>query len=420
MTSHSKPYEIAEQEVVDAWHRVKRNGGSGGVDGVSLEQFEEKLQQNLYKLWNRMSSGSYFPKAVRRVEIPKRDGTTRPLGIPTIFDRVAQEVVRARLEEVFEPKFHKNSYGFRPGKSAHQAVNICRQRNFDYAWTIDLDIEKCFDTIDHELLLKAVIQHAPEQWMALYVERWLKSEVLLPSGERMEPKAGTPQGGVISPLLANIFLHYVFDMWISRTYPAVRFERYADDIVIHCRTRQEAEELLESCIARFESCHLRLHPEKTHVVYNQDSYRQDNGYPITGYSFLGFDFRPRRMSSKKSGRRLTRFLPGVGSKAKKHIRKKLKAKLHRRTLLQSPKEVSSLVNEVLGGWYNYFSPFSSTFDLLPIAHYVKLRFTNWLQRKYRWSRRRAARWLRLLLLRVPDFLALPRSLGSYGWIGGAV
>lgn len=415
----TKPYEITKREVYEAWKRVKRNRGSGGVDGTSLEQFEAKLADNLYKLWNRMSSGSYYPKAVRRVEIPKKDGRTRPLGIPTVYDRVAQEVARARLERELEPIFHRDSYGFRPNKSAHQAVDVCRQRNFDYNWAIDLDIKQYFDTIDHQLLLKAVRKHSKEAWIVLYIERWLKAPVVLPDGREQKPEAGTPQGGVISPLLANLFLHYVFDMWIQRNFARARFERYADDAVIHCGSRKEALEILAACHRRFSECRLTLHPEKTRIAYCRDSYREYKNHPITNYTFLGFQFRPRRMTSKRTGKRLTRFLPGAAPQAKKQLRQKLREKLHRRTLTESMDTAIASLNRITRGWLNYFQPFSSSANLSDIYLYIKLRFTAWLKCRHRWSTKRAVRWLKRALTRDPQFLILPGSR-RLGWSRGAV
>ena len=417
---NSKSYEISKYDVLNAWLRVKENRGSGGVDGVNLKEFEKNLQKNLYKLWNRMSSGSYFPQAVKRVEIPKKDGTTRPLGIPTVSDRIAQEVVRAKLEPIFEPKFHKDSYGFRPGKSAHQAVDVCRQRNFEYNWTIDLDIKGYFDTIDHDLLLTAVERHIPESWMILYIKRWLKAEIALPNGSVIKSDAGTPQGGVISPLLANIFLHYVFDMWMNRNHQSIKFERYADDVIIHCRTLIEAKEILESCTKRFNDCKLSLHPDKTHIVYNKDSSRGDDLPQVTSYTFLGFEFRARRINSQKSKRVYSRFLPAPSPGAKKSVRKKLKEKLHRRTFTLKPEEAAESANQILRGWLNYFNPYSTGSDLGHLYFYIKVKFTNWLQRKYGWSRRRAHRWLDNVLEKDPKFLVLPKHYSLYGRIGRAV
>ena len=415
-----KPFEVSKREVYSAWLKVKRNRGSGGVDEQSIEQFAVKLENNLYKLWNRMTSGTYYPRAVRRVEIPKKDGTKRPLGIPTVIDRVAQEVVRARLEEELEAVFLPDSYGFRPNKSAHQAVAVCRQRNFHYDWAIDLDIEKYFDTIDHELLMKAVRKHCKEKWMVLYIERWLKAPIQLPNGEEVVPEAGTPQGGVVSPLLANLFLHYAFDAWMRKHHRKVPYERYADDVIIHCSTLEEAEQLLDEVRIRFAECHLSLHPLKTKIVYCKDSYRRRKSYPDIQYTFLGFLFRPRRMSSKRSQRRLTRFLPGISPEAKKSFRTKIREALNPRNVWLSTAALAERINPIIRGWVNYFAVFSDSHELGQVLHYVTLRLSNWLQRKFRWGRRCIGTWLQRLRQRDSSFFAHWRASHSIGWSGGAV
>ena len=257
----AKPFEIPKREVWEAFKKVKANQGAAGVDGQSILEFEADLADNLYKLWNRLSSGSYFPPPVRRVDIPKGSGGgTRMLGIPTVADRVAQEVVRRYLEPRLEPVFHADSYGYRPGRSAIDAVRKARQRCWRYDWVLDLDVQAFFDSLDHELLLRALRKHTDVPWVLLYVERWLKAPMQGEDG-RLEPRdAGTPQGGVASPILANLFLHYAFDMWMARNHPKIPFERYADDVLCHCRTRREAAALQASLEARFVSCGLALHP----------------------------------------------------------------------------------------------------------------------------------------------------------------
>jgi RNA-directed DNA polymerase len=292
----AKQFTITKREIYQAWLHVRSNAGASGVDGESIASFEAKLSKNLYKLWNRMSSGSYFPKAVKRVEIPKKDGGVRSLGIPTVSDRIAQEVVRMRLEPLLEPKFHENSYGYRPGKSGIDAVRTCRERNWKYDWVLDVDIQKFFDSIDHELLLKAVAIHCHEKWMMLYIERWLKTMIKHPDGREEACTCGTPQGGVVSPLLANIFLHYAFDKWIEREFPLVKFERYADDVVIHCSSENESREVCERLKERLLECGLKLHPEKTKLVYCKDGKRKAD-YPVIGYTFLGYTFQPRSARS---------------------------------------------------------------------------------------------------------------------------
>ena len=245
----AKPFEILKREVWEAFKHVKANQGAAGVDGQSIAEFEVDLSNNLYKLWNRLSSGSYFPPPVRRVEIPKADGGTRPLGIPTVADRIAQEVARRFLEPCLEPVFHTDSYGYRPGKSAIDAVRTARQRCWRYDWVLDLDIKGFFDSIDWELLLKAVHHHTDCPWVRLYIERWLKAPMQMEDGSVVPRTSGTPQGGVVSPALANLFLHYAFDMWMVRTFPRIPFERYADDIICHCKSAEEARALWSAIAA---------------------------------------------------------------------------------------------------------------------------------------------------------------------------
>jgi group II intron reverse transcriptase/maturase len=297
LSGTAKPYDIPKQKVVEAWKLVKRNGGAAGVDGVSIVMFERKLKRNLYTIWNRMSSGSYMPQAVLKVEIPKKSGGTRPLGIPTVADRIAQMTARLCFEPLVEPKFHPDSYGYRPGKSAHQAVDQARRRCWEYDWVIDLDIKGFFDTIDHELMLKAVDHCNPPAWVRLYISRWLKAPAQDREGKRTERNMGTPQGGVISPVLANLFLHFAFDQWMKRTNPLNPFERYADDMVIHCRSREEAENLLAEIKDRFADCKLTVHPEKTKVVYCKDENRRLE-HEHTVFKFLSFEFCARTVRSK--------------------------------------------------------------------------------------------------------------------------
>ena len=271
--STAKPFEIPKRNVWEAFKRVRANRGAAGVDGQSIEEFERDLQNNLYKLWNRLSSGSYFPPPVRRVEIPKSDGRKRPLGIPTVADRVAQAVVTGYLEPLVEPHYHADSYGYRPGKSALEAVGVTRQRCWSHNWVLDLDIRAFFEHIDHELLLRAVRKHTDCKWVLLYIERWLKAPVEEADGALLSKEKGTPQGAVVSPLLANLFLHYAFDMWMWRNHPSIPFERYADDVICHCGTEEQARELWRSIEARLSECGLELNQQKTRIVYCKDSNR---------------------------------------------------------------------------------------------------------------------------------------------------
>ena len=275
LKSPDKPFEISKWAVQEAWEKVKANKGAPGVDGVSIEGFEADLHNNLYKVWNRMSSGSYFPPPVRAVEIPKpHGGGTRMLGVPTIADRVAQTVVAEELAKRVEVIFHDDSYGYRPGRSALDAVGVCRQRCWKTDWVIDLDIQKFFDSVSWDLMLKAVQANTDLPWVVLYVRRWLQAPVQLPDGTLQQRDRGTPQGSPVSPVLANLFLHYAFDVWMAREFPSIRFERYVDDAVVHCVSERQARQVLAALQDRMAEVGLQLHPDKTRIVYCQDGKRR--------------------------------------------------------------------------------------------------------------------------------------------------
>jgi group II intron reverse transcriptase/maturase len=294
--TESKPFCISKWTVLEAWRKVRANKGATGVDDVSIKEFEKRLKNNLYRIWNRMSSGSYVPPPVLRVMIPKADGKQRPLGIPTVGDRVAQMVVKLELEPKVEPLFHPDSYGYRPGKSALDAVGTCRKRCWRYDWVVDLDIKGFFDNIDHSLMMHAVRKHTDCPWVLLYIERWLKAPAQIEDGTLLARDRGTPQGGVISPLLANIFLHHVFDAWISQEYPGCPFERYADDVVIHCSSQQQALAVKAAVEARLRRCKLEAHPDKTRIVYCRDDHRRQDHEHIQ-FDFLSYTFRPSSAAS---------------------------------------------------------------------------------------------------------------------------
>jgi RNA-directed DNA polymerase len=317
----TKPYAISKKVVYEAFLRVKANKGSAGIDEESIEEFELNLKDNLYKLWNRMSSGSYFPPAVKAVDIPKKAGGTRTLGIPTVTDRIAQMVVKLYFEPSVEPYFHEDSYGYRPRKSAIQALEITRKRCWKYNWVLEFDIKGLFDNIDHVLLMKAVEKHTNIKWVKIYIERWLKAPFQTKEGVK-ERTSGTPQGGVISPVLANLFLHYTFDKWMTIKHPNNPFARYADDAVIHCNSEAEAVRLLESLNNRMNECKLELHPTKTRIVYCKDGDRKENHENIS-FDFLGYTFRPRR-SKNRWGKHFVNFTPAISNKSKKSIRQEVR------------------------------------------------------------------------------------------------
>jgi RNA-directed DNA polymerase len=398
----SKSYSIPKETVMEAYKKVKANRGSAGIDGQTLEKFEGSLKGNLYKIWNRMSSGSYFPPPVKAVEIPKKaGGGTRKLGIPTVGDRVAQMVAKIYLEPKVDPIFHKDSYGYRPDKSAIEAIGQARKRCWEYDFVIELDIKGLFDNIDHELLMKAVKKHVEEKWLLLYIERWLKAPFVTGNGDRVERRSGTPQGGVISPVLANLFMHYAFDIWMDRHHPQDLFERYADDVVVHCKTVEEAQNVLEDLKKRMEQCKLELHPDKTKIVYCKDKDRKLN-YQNTGFEFLGYAFR-KRFIKDRTGRLQFNFLPAVSNKSAKSFREKVKQmKIHHRTGGKIEMLAESL-NPIIRGWLNYFSAYGKS-ETRKTMQYINRCLIRWAMCKYkhfRGHRSRAEEWLTALSKREP-------------------
>lgn len=401
----AKPFSISKWEVWESYKRVKANKGAAGVDGQSITGFEKNLKDNLFKVWNRMSSGSYFPPPVRRVEIPKDNGKTRPLGIPTVADRIAQMVVKRYLEPILEARFHPDSYGYRPGKSAIEAIGVARQRSWQYDWVLDIDIKGFFDNIDHDLLMSAVRKHTDCKWVCLYIERWLQAPAQLEDGSLIQRDKGTPQGGVISPLLANLFLHYAFDVWMQGKYPQIPFERYADDGICHCRSKAEAEELRIAIEERFAECGLELNLQKTRIVYCKDSNRRGN-HPDLKFDFLGYTFRPRTAKSRQSKFFVT-FTPAISSKATKSICEAMRQwNLQRRTD-KSLDELAQIVNPVTKGWINYYGRYRKS-ALYRIFHYLNNILVRWANRKYkrlRGHKRRAGHWLQGIMHRQPGLFA---------------
>ena len=401
----AKPYEISKQVVWEAYKRVKVNQGAAGVDEESIQDFEENLKDNLYKLWNRMSSGSYFPPAVRRVEIPKASGGKRPLGIPTVTDRIAQMVGKIYLEPELEPYFHKDSYGYRPKKSAIEALGVARERCWGYDWVLDLDIRGFFDNLDHELLMRAVRKHTDCKWILLYIERWLKAPAQGEDGTLIDRSKGTPQGGVISPLLANLFLHYALDEWMRKKYPGISFERFADDAVFHCKTEAEAEALKKAIEERLTQCKLELHPEKTKIVYCKDDNRRGN-YPNEKFDFLGYTFRARRSKNRK-GEPFVNFSPAVSNEAAKSMRQTMRDWHLYRWSAKELLDLSRMFNPVLRGWINYYGKYYKS-ALYPTFKHLNRTLTWWARRKYKRLRmhpRRAEYWLGEIARRNPCLFA---------------
>ena len=398
----AKPFEISKKVVWEAWKRVKANHGAAGVDEESIADFEKGLKDNLYKIWNRMSSGCYFPPAVRAVGIPKEDKRVRLLGIPTVADRVAQMVAKMYLEPVLEPNFHQDSYGYRPGKSAIQAVEVTRRRCWKYDWVLEFDIRGLFDNMDHDLLMRAVRKHTDCKWVLLYIERWLKVPFQGEEGIRVERTKGTPQGGVISPLLANLFLHYVFDKWMERNYPQVPFCRYADDGVVHCRDEAEARLMKEVLENRFKECNLELHSEKTRIIYCKDNNRRRE-HPHTKFHFLGFTFRPRE-SKNRWGKSFINFCPAVSNEAGKEVRQKIRRwRLH----LWSDKsleDLSRMFSPIVRGWINYYGNFYKS-ALYPTLRHLNEILVRWAMRKFKRLRHHltnAVYWLGRIAKRQPE------------------
>jgi RNA-directed DNA polymerase len=389
-----KSFVISKRLVWEAWLRVKDNKGAAGVDEESIEEFERDLQGNLYKLWNRMSSGSYVPPPVRAVEIPKKGGRgVRTLGVPTVADRVAQTVAYLYLEPEVEPVFHQDSYGYRPGRSAHDALRTCRQRCWSYDWALDLDLKSFFDSLSHSLVLKAVAHHTNLRWILLYVERWLKAPLQLEDGTLKPRDRGSPQGSAISPVLANIFLHYALDRWLSREFPDIPFERYADDAMLHCKSKAQAQIVLGAIVERLAQVGLELNLDKTRIVYCKDSNRPGSE-EHERFTYLGYTFRPRTARNRR-GELFVSFAPAVGDDAAKAIGRRIKRwRLHLWSG-QTLADLAAAINQIVRGWIDFYGRFYRS-ELISLLRVIDEYLVRWAMRKYKRLRGRPTRAWRFL------------------------
>jgi RNA-directed DNA polymerase len=403
-----KPFDIPKRLVWQAWKRVKANGGAAGADGVTIEAFEADLGDNLYKIWNRMSSGTYFPPPVRAVEIPKASGGMRVLGVPTVADRVAQTVAALALEPRTEAIFHDDSYGYRRERGALDAVAKCRERCWEKDWVIDLDVRKFFDSVPWDLMVKAVQANATheQRWIVLCVRRWLAAPIVMPDGRTQARDKGTPQGSAVSPVLANLFMHYAFDKWLERELPAVKFERYADDAVVHCATERQANEVLAALEERMAEVGLQLHPDKTRIVFCKDGRRRYADCAHTSFTFLGYTFRARNAPTRDGTSMFTGFLPAVSKDALKRMSEEVRSwRIHLRTATEL-KDLASWINPVVRGWMTYYGRYYRT-ALDGLLRRINAYLMRWAQRKYKRLRpfRKARRWWHGLTARQPGMLA---------------
>jgi len=417
----TRQYQIAKETVKEAWGEVKENKGAAGIDGQTVEDFEADLENNLYKIWNRMTSGSYFPPAVKEVEIPKNSGGNRKLGIPTVADRVAQGVAKKYLEPEMELQFHEDSYGYRPNKSQHQALERTRERCRRNDWVIEIDIKGYFDNISHEILMGLLQEHTKEKWILLYVRRWLMAGTQTQEGTIKPKEKGTPQGSVISPLLSNIYLHHAFDMWMKDRYPYIPFERFADDIIVHCKSLKQAEYIRKQISERMKEWQLELHKEKTRIVYCKDSNRPGNHEHIM-FTFLGYTFKPRRARNGKTGKIFTSFQPAISQEAKMEIYKEIqKWKLAKRTQ-RTLESISEEINVQIRGWFNYFDKFYAS-ALNQLRTHIDYRLIHWAIRKYKSlgkSKQRGRTWLTGVMSRQPKLFAHWNQPTSSSWVTRAV
>jgi len=409
----AKPFEISKRQVWEAYQRVKANKGAAGVDDQTISEFDQDMENNLYRLWNRMSSGSYFPSATLAVPIAKKSGGTRILGIPTIADRIGQTVVTQLLEPILEPVFHDDSYGYRPGRSAHHALEVTRKRCWEYDWVLEYDIRGLFDNIDHDMLLKALRHHTDNKWVLLYVRRWLTAPMQQRDGTLIERLRGAPQGGPLSPVLANLFLHYALDHWLATHHAEVPFCRYADDGVIHCASQEQALSLREQISDRLKACKLELHPEKTRIVYCKDANRPGEHDEIQ-FDFLGYTFKPRE-SKNRYDRMFLNFCPAVSGASLREIRQKIRGwRLHRKSQ-HSLEDLARLIAPEVRGWMAYYCRFGAS-EFQKIANHLDRVLVRWAMRKFKRLRRHAKRarhWLGKIKRLKPDLFVHWSGAGAF-------
>ena len=380
--NETKSVPVSRQMVWEAYKKVRSNHGSAGIDQISMEEYDAQRSKHLYKLWNRMASGSYFAQPVKEAEILKKDGKVRKLGIPTISDRVGQMVLKEHLEARFEKIFSPNSYGYRPEKDAHQALEKVRQNCRKNDWVIDLDIKGFFDNINHDKLMLAVKKHVPEKWCLLYIKRWLTAPEQTKTGELVQKQGkGTPQGGVISPLLANLFLHYAMDKWLEQTHPRVEYVRYADDAILHCQSKSHAEQVLEAVRERMQACGLELHPLKTKLVYCRD-YRRQEKHPEVKFEFLGYSFQPRSTMSKKTRKLFLGFDAAISISSKKRIADKMEELDIVNLNFKSIVGVAKFLEPYIRGWINYYGKFRLS-AMNPTFQLLRKRLVRWARKRYK-------------------------------------
>jgi RNA-directed DNA polymerase len=402
--NETKSVPISRQMVWLAYQKVRSNQGSSGIDAIGMEEFDANRSKHLYKLWNRMASGSYFPPPVKEVEIPKKDGSVRKLGIPTIGDRVGQMVIKMFIEPRLEAVFSSNSYGYRPNKNAHQALAKVRENCWKQDWVIDLDIKGFFDNIDHNKLMLAVEKHVPENWVKLYIKRWLEAPVFTTSGELIQKQGeGTPQRGVISPLLANLFLHYAFDKWLEKTEGSVQFSRYADDVIMHCKSKVHAERILQLIHQRMESVGLELHPQKTKIVYCRDHRRKEK-HPTVKFDFLGYSFQPRTAFSKKLGKLFLGYDCAISIRSRRQIADKLEELKVNKLSFKNIVGVAQYLNPMIRGWINYYGKFKM-YELTKVFRLLSERLVWWARKRYKrykTSIRKGYKWLASIRKQFPN------------------